>query len=147
MTSLTLVRHIAAPPELVFEALTTVEGISAWWGPDAGPVLSAEVDLRIGGAFRARFRMLDGSEHESHGHFIEIDPPRRLVMSWRWVGGQEAEGESRVEIDLRAVGEQETELRFTHALLPDQPTADGHREGWNGALDKLERLFATGGLR
>ncbi|MEJ0020180.1 MAG: metalloregulator ArsR/SmtB family transcription factor [Acetobacteraceae bacterium] len=33
MTSLTLVRRIAARPSIVFEALTTPDGIACWWGP------------------------------------------------------------------------------------------------------------------
>jgi hypothetical protein len=37
-------------------------GIACWWGPDDGPVLLAETDVRVGGRFRVRFRMLDGSE-------------------------------------------------------------------------------------
>jgi uncharacterized protein YndB with AHSA1/START domain len=60
MTSLTLVRRIRARPSIVFDALTTPAGIAEWWGPDAGPVLLAETDVRIGGRFRVRFRMLDG---------------------------------------------------------------------------------------
>ena len=39
MTSLTIVRKIAARPSIVFDALTTPEGIAVWWGSDAGPVL------------------------------------------------------------------------------------------------------------
>ena len=39
MTSLTIVRRIRARPSIVFDALTTQEGIVGWWGPDAGPVL------------------------------------------------------------------------------------------------------------
>src|SRR5436853_172916 len=69
MTSLTLVRRIKARPSIVFEALTTPKGIASWWGPDAGPVLLAETDARDGGRFRVRFRMLDGSEHESTGEY------------------------------------------------------------------------------
>ena len=138
MTSLTIVRRIAARPSIVFEALTTPEGISAWWGPDAGPVLIAETDLRVGGRYRVRFRMLDGSEHETIGEYLEVAPPKRLAMSWRWSGGLEDPGESRVEIDLRAVGDG-TELTLTHSRLHDEDSARGHEEGWNGALDKLER--------
>ena len=67
MTSLTLVRRIKARPSIVFDALTTAEGIAIWWGPDAGPVLVAEIDPQVGGRFRVRFRTLDGSEHESSG--------------------------------------------------------------------------------
>ncbi len=36
MTSLTLVRRIAARPSIVFDALTTPDGIACWWGPDDG---------------------------------------------------------------------------------------------------------------
>jgi uncharacterized protein YndB with AHSA1/START domain len=46
MTSLTLVRRIAARPAIVFAALTTAEGLAGWWGPDAGPVLLAEIAAR-----------------------------------------------------------------------------------------------------
>jgi len=55
MTSLTLVRRIRARPSIVFDALTTVDGIANWWGPDAGPVLAAEIDPQVGGRFRVRF--------------------------------------------------------------------------------------------
>lgn len=146
MTSLTLVRRIRARPSIVFDALTTPEGIACWWGPDAGPVLLAETDPRVGGRFRVRFRTLDGSEHESGGEYLEIVRPERLVMSWRWLCGQEDPGESRVEIDLRAVAEG-TELTLTHARLHDEETRRSHEQGWNGALDKLERHFSESAER
>jgi uncharacterized protein YndB with AHSA1/START domain len=140
MTSLTLVRRIAARPSIVFDALTTAEGIACWWGPDAGPVLLAETDVRIGGRFRVRFRMLDGSEHESSGEYLEVARPERLAMSWRWQGGEDP-GESLVEIDLRACDEG-TELTFTHSRLRDEDSRRSHEEGWSGALDKLQRHFS-----
>src|SRR5690242_21846913 len=102
MTSLTLVRRIAARPSIVFEALTAPDGIACWWGPDGGPGLLAETDVRVGGRFRVRFRMLDGTEHESRGRYLEVVRPERLVMSWRWLDGEDP-GESRVEIKLRAI--------------------------------------------
>ena len=139
MTSLTLVRRIAARPSIVFDALTTPEGIACWWGPDGGPVLLAETDPRVGGRFRVRFRMLDGTEHESSGKYLEVARPERLVMSWRWEGSEDP-GESRVEIDLRPIAEG-TELTFTHSRLRDEETRRSHERGWNGSLDKLERHF------
>ena len=51
MSSMTLVRRIKARPVIVWDALTTPEGIRHWWGPDAGPVVIAESDVRIGGRF------------------------------------------------------------------------------------------------
>jgi uncharacterized protein YndB with AHSA1/START domain len=139
MTSLTLVRRIKARPSLVFDALTTPEGIACWWGPDSGPVLLAETDPRVGGRFRVRFRMLDGSEHESSGEYLEFVKPERLSMSWRWAGAEDP-GESLVEIRLRDIAEG-TELTFTHSRLRDEESRRGHEAGWTGALDKLERHF------
>jgi uncharacterized protein YndB with AHSA1/START domain len=140
MTSLKLVRRIAARPAIVFDALTTPEGIAHWWGPDDGPVLIAETDVRVGGRFRVRFRMRDGSEHESSGKYLEVRRPERLVMSWNWLCGEEDPNESRVEIDLRQVAGG-TELTLIHSALFSEETRRSHEEGWSGALDKLVRHF------
>jgi len=144
MNRLTLVRRIAARPSIVFEALTTPEGIAHWWGPDAGPVLIAETDVRVGGRFRVRFRMLDGTEHESSGEYLEIRNPERLVMTWRWLGGEEDPNESRLEIALRPIPEG-TELTLTHSALLSEETRSSHEHGWTGALDKLVRHFQARG--
>ena len=140
MTRLTLVRRIAARPSIVFEALITPEGIAQWWGPDDGPVLIAETDVRVGGRFRVRFRMRDGSEHESSGEYLEIRRPERLVMSWRWLCGEEDPNESRVQIDLRPIAGG-TELTLTHSALFSEETRRSHEQGWSGALDKLVHHF------
>ena len=145
MTSVTLVRHIRARPSIVFEALTQPDGIAHWWGPDAGPVLLAETDVRIGGRFRVRFRMVDGTEHESTGEFLEIVEPKRLVMSWQWTSGGEPDEDaevSRIEIDLKRV-DTGTEITLTHARLRTEVSRASHERGWAGALDKLVRHFAT----
>jgi uncharacterized protein YndB with AHSA1/START domain len=83
--------------------------------------------------------MLDGTEHESSGEYVEVVRPHRLAMTWRWEDGEDP-GESRVEIDLRAIPEG-TELTFTHSRLHDDETRRSHLEGWTGALDKLERYL------
>jgi uncharacterized protein YndB with AHSA1/START domain len=145
MTSLTLVRRIRARPSIVFEALTTPDGIAQWWGPDAGPVLLAETDVRIGGRFRVRFRMLDGTEHESTGEYIEVVESKRLVLSWRWTtGGEPDEGGevSRIEIALERV-DVGTEITFTHARLKTEASRASHERGWAGALDKLVRQLSS----
>ncbi|MEP6546262.1 MAG: SRPBCC domain-containing protein [Gammaproteobacteria bacterium] len=82
----------------------------------------------------ARF---DGLEHESSGEYRELVPPERLAMTWRWENGEDP-GESQVEIDLRTIADG-TELTFTHSRLHDEDTRLTHEEGWNGALNKLER--------
>ena len=148
MTSLTLVRRIVARPSIVFDALTTAEGIAGWWGPDDGPVLAAQSDVRVGGGYLVRFRMQDGSEHEARGEYLEMVRPERVVMSFRWVFGgapEEIGNISRVEMELRAIGD-ETELTFIHANLiaASTPSASkpSHEQGWSAALDKLVRRLS-----
>ena len=139
MTSMKLVRRIRARPGIVFSALTTAEGIANWWGPDAGPVLLSECDARVGGRFRLRFRLLDGTEHETSGEYLEIVNPTRVVMTWEWTFGGEPDERgqvSRVEIDLRPI-DTGTELTFTHDRLQTTISAESHEWGWSGALDKL----------
>jgi uncharacterized protein YndB with AHSA1/START domain len=137
--SLTLVRRVKAPPAEVYAAWDLPERLARWWGPDAGPVLSAEADVRPGGRFRVVFRTLDGEEHDSRGVYREVEPGLRLVFTWRWASTPERE--SLVSLELRPVPEG-TELTLTHARFHDEAARDGHRGGWSGALDKLERLFA-----
>lgn len=142
MTSLTLVRRIAARPSIVFDALTTPDGIACWWGPDPGPVLVAQTDPRVGGRYRVRFRTMDGREHESAGEYLEFERPARIVMTWRWLEGGGDTGESRLEFHLRPIPEG-TELTLTHAHLDSDESAQGHERGWSGSLDKLVHHFAA----
>lgn len=152
MSEVRLVRRIAARPAIVFEALATTEGMRSWWGPDNGPVLSAASDFRVGGRFRLRFRIgedrvdtVKGDEHECTGEFLEIDEPRRIVMSWQWIFGgrpEERERTSRLEFNLRPI-DTGTELTLIHAELFDEASALSHEGGWAGALDKLLRRFPS----
>jgi uncharacterized protein YndB with AHSA1/START domain len=143
MTSVTLVRRIGARPEIVFAALSTAEGIGHWWGPDEGPVLLAEIDARVGGAFRVQFRTMDGVQHEARGECLEVVQGERLVMTWRWtVGGEpdERNRESRVAFELRPI-DSGTELTFTHEQLQTEISHNNHQWGWSGSFDKLERYL------
>ena len=138
-TSLTLVRRIRARPAIVFDALTTVDGICAWWGPDNLPVMLAEIDARPGGSYRVRFRTLDGQEHEVCGDYLEFTPPHRIVMTWRYLFGGEPEElgrVSRIECDLAAIAGG-TELTFTHTGLKNEASLASHEHGWTGSFAKL----------
>ena len=137
MTRVTIVRVIEAPPEAVFAAFIEPDKLALWWGPDDGPVLSAEVDPRRGGRFHIRFRLAeDGTEHGSSGTFEVFDPPHRLAMSWAWEG-DDGPG-SHVDVTFRPV-DQGTELTLVHSRLGDAQERDRHQHGWQGAFDKLER--------
>ncbi len=144
MNKVTLIRHIAARPSIVFDAISTAEGICSWWGGDDLPAVSATADVHVGGDFKVRFRTQDGIEHECAGEFLEITRFERIVMSWRWtLGGEPEEGDaiSRVELHLRPI-DTGTELTLIHAGLQNEISARSHERGWDGALNKLMRNFA-----
>src|SRR5881396_710846 len=67
-----ITQRIEAPPEIVFAYLTDSRRFVKWMG------VGAELDPRPGGRYRID---VDG-EHIATGHYREIEPPRRLVMTW-----------------------------------------------------------------
>src|SRR5262249_33178234 len=74
---------IAAPPERVFRALTTEE-VTRWWGADdMYRTLQFSIDLRPGGRWRSEGKGADGSPFSVEGEVVEVDPPRRLVQTWK----------------------------------------------------------------
>ncbi|RJF94309.1 SRPBCC domain-containing protein [Sphingomonas cavernae] len=138
--SLTITRHIKAPPGKVYAAWTDPEKLLRWFGPDSSPTLSAEIDLRPGGKYGIRFRTADGEEHFVHGEYVELLENERLVFTWKWITFPERE--SLVTVELRAMGGG-TELTLIHGKLFDEQVRDSHYEGWSGCLDKLEALLAA----
>ena len=54
-------RTIHAPVEPVFHAWTRPEQLRQWWGPGPVTCCHAEIDLRVGGAYRIGNRLPDGT--------------------------------------------------------------------------------------
>jgi uncharacterized protein YndB with AHSA1/START domain len=132
--SVTIVRRIKATPAKIFAALTEPAQMLQWWGPDAGPTLKAEADVRPGGRFNIVFRLLNGEEGNPTGIYREVIPDKKLVFTWEWKGMPERE--SLVTFLLEPC-EGGTELTLIHAYLPDEPARKSHEDGWKGFLDKL----------
>ena len=139
--SLTLNRRLNAAPAKVFTAWTDPDKIVRWFGPahTAAGSVEAEMDVRVGGSYRIRFRTEDGEQHQVGGHYREVVADQRLVFTWAW--HTTPERESVVTVTLRPDGDG-TLLSLNHARFFDQAACDGHERGWSGTLDKLERLFA-----
>lgn len=139
--SLTLTRRLRAAPAKVFAAWTDPEKIVRWFGPEQTltDTVSADMDVRVGGHFRVSFRTDDGEYHEVGGRYLEVVPDQRLVFSWAWHSTPERR--SQVTVVLRDEGDV-TLLTLTHDKFFDEAARDGHRRGWTGTLDKLERMFA-----
>ena len=139
--SLTLARRLKASPAKVFAAWTDPEKIIHWFGPanTVGDSVEAQMDVRVGGSFRVRFKTDDCEQHEVGGKYLEVLPNERLVFTWAWHSTPERQ--SQVTVVLKPEGDM-TFLTLTHDKFFDEAARDGHKRGWTGTLDKLERLFA-----
>jgi len=81
-----MTRVFDAPRELVFDAHSSCEHLSHWWGPRKYEVTSCEVDFRPGGRWRIVHRGPDGDEIAFFGEYREIVRPERIVWTFGFEG-------------------------------------------------------------
>src|SRR4030088_2743887 len=91
LPSVPIARRIKAPPAKVWAAITQPKLMMQWWGPDAGPTLSAVADVRPGGRFSVVFRLLNGDEQNPTVVYQEVVPEKKLVFTWELPGMPERE--------------------------------------------------------
>jgi uncharacterized protein YndB with AHSA1/START domain len=74
-------RSFKAPRDLVYKAATTPELVKRWMlGPPGWEMPVCEMDVRVGGKYRWRWRSLEGDqEFGFHGEFKEVVVPSKLV--------------------------------------------------------------------
>ena len=132
-------RSLAAAPEKVFAAWTDPHLLAQWWGPPGHTVASVEIDLRVNGRYRIGLQQPDQPPFFVSGTYQQIQPPEKLVFTWRWERSDMDIGQSLVTVEIRGDG-RHTNLILTHAQLPE-PAQAAHRQGWQGILDKLVSFF------
>ena len=139
-TTLRIERTIDARAEDVFDAWTNPEVLRRWWTVDpAGMTPVAEVDLRVGGAYRLTMQDSGGDMHTVRGEYRRIDRPGLLVYTWAW---EQADGEpgheSTVTVRFSPRGDR-TVVEIEHTGLESIDSRDRHGIGWKGSLDSLQR--------
>jgi uncharacterized protein YndB with AHSA1/START domain len=141
-TEILTTREFNAPKRLVYKAWTTPELIKRWWGGDRGIATVAEVDLRVGGAFRYAMDANPGFEVAFRGEFREIVPNERIVST------EILEGMPDAGAALNTVSFTEENGRTTLTILTEYPSreirdmvlASGMEGGLQESLDDLEEV-------
>jgi len=125
--------ELAHPPGQVWAALTTAEGLGAWFGHEAA------IDLRPGGS--ARMRWTDGFTVDMRVERVE--EPTVFGFTWQISGLPEDDPRrTYVEFTLEPAGPG-TRLRVVEtgfAQLPDdvyRTEYDSHTKGWQSELGEL----------
>jgi uncharacterized protein YndB with AHSA1/START domain len=125
--------EIAHPPAKVWAALTTAEGLSAWFGN------RATIDLRPGGSAWMEW---DGG-HAADMRVDRVEEPTVFGFTWHIDGLPEDDPRrTYVEFTLEPVGAgtRLTVVETGFAQVPDdvhRNEYDGHTEGWARELGEL----------
>jgi uncharacterized protein YndB with AHSA1/START domain len=120
--------YIEASPSTVFAYFTDPVALATWMGD------RAVVDPRPGGQFVVFFE-----QRAVEGRYVELDPPRRLVITWGRAGSEEfGPGSSTLQVSFRAEGTG-TRVEIVHSGLPDAE-APRHALGWRHYLGRLGRV-------
>ena len=135
--TLVIDRVFNASAERVFAAFTDTAQLAQWYGPEGMAAEVFENDVKPGGRYSLVMRSEEG-EYFLSGAYEEIDPPKKLVMTWKWTTGEIT---SRVTIELNPEGDK-THLRLTHTGFAEASDAAAHTEGWTSSLNDLERYLA-----
>lgn len=135
---LVVTRTFDAPARLVFEAWTRPELFRQWWAPKSAPVplLSCDMDVRIGGGYRLAFGHDASSSMAFFGKYLDVSPPARLVWT----------NEESAAAAVTTVTFEENDGRTRLVLQESYPSKEALDEacaGMEGAMpEQFEQLDA-----
>jgi uncharacterized protein YndB with AHSA1/START domain len=132
------VTYIRTTPDKLWRALTEPEFTRQYW---VGTW--QESQWKAGAPWR--MMIPDGRVADS-GEILEIDPPRRLVLSWRneFKPELQAEGYSRATFELEPQGDT-VKLTVIHEIdKRDSKFIKSVANGWPALLASLKSLLETG---
>jgi uncharacterized protein YndB with AHSA1/START domain len=130
--------YIKTTPERLWEAITDPEMRARYsFG------VRTDSDWAPGSHYKAS---VPGVIEIAEGENLEVDPPRRLVQSFRALWSEEVKGAgtSRVTWEIEPVGSS-CRLRVTHDQLADDANSELYG-GWPMILSGLKTLLETGEL-
>lgn len=132
-----ITRDFNAPRSLVFQAWTSLEHVSRWFGPDGFSTTTESMDVRVGGAWRYVMHGPDGTDYNNHIAYREIDPPARLAYRH---GAHENDPDGfDVTLDFEDLGGR-TRLRMTMEFASAE--ARQHVVDRAGAIDGARQTMA-----
>lgn len=139
---LLITRTFAAPASVLFALWSEPEHLTRWMGPHDFDCPHAEVDFRVGGAYRVLIRSDAQGDNWFGGVYREIEPGRRLVFTFAWDNNGPSGGvETLVTITFAEQGGS-TVQTFHQAPFLDAERRDSHLGGWSQSFDKQQAYAA-----
>jgi uncharacterized protein YndB with AHSA1/START domain len=148
-------RQFKAPRKLVYDAFTKPALVQRWLlGPPGWSMPVCEMDLRVGGKYRWRWRSdEDGKEFGFHGEFREVAPPRRIVHTQYYdpgdVGGDMGDA-ALITLELTekdGITTMVSVMDFGSKASRDAAMSTGMTDGMEASYRLLDEVLADGGSR
>ena len=141
-------RNYPATPECVFAAFADPAKKRRWFVEGGHhEVEHYEMDFRVGGKERARFRFKDGTPLKgiacaNDASYQDIVPNRRVVFASTMTVGEKCISASLVTVEFLA-SETGTDLIFTHqgAFFEGADGPEMREAGWRKLLEQLTAEF------
>ena len=139
---LVVTRTFNGPARIVFEAWTKPELFKLWWAPKSTgmPILSCEMDVRVGGGYRLEFGHDASESWAFFGKYLEVTPPSRLV----WTNEESADA-AVTTVTFEDKGDKT--LLVLSELYPSKEALDeaivGMDEGMPEQFEQLDELLIT----
>jgi uncharacterized protein YndB with AHSA1/START domain len=133
-----MTRVVDAPRDLVFEAHSSCEHMSNWWGPRKYEFASCELDFRPGGKWRIVHRAEGEEDQGFRGEFREIVRPERIVWTFEWEGMP-----GHISVDTLTLEELDGKTRITaNSVFDTVEDRDGMLQSGmeEGAAETYDRL-------
>lgn len=129
-------RRFDAPPSRVFDAWLDPETARKFlFATPEGEMARVAIDARAGGGYSIVERR-DGEDVEHRGEYLEIDRPRRLVLTLQVP--KYSDEINRITVEVAPLDDGGSELTLVHEAKPEW--ADQVGEGWGMIFDGLERV-------
>jgi uncharacterized protein YndB with AHSA1/START domain len=132
-------RVLKATPEDVFQAWTDPRLLRQWLCLEPGVVGEVTCDPVVGGTYRL-VMVFDHGASEVTGEYLEVDPPHRLVFTWRT--DRTAGQHTRVTVTIRRDGDL-TAMTIIHDWLPSDTYRDSASWAWTNVVDRLDRILTV----
>ncbi len=143
-------RSYPKPVESVFAAFADAAKKRRWFGEgDHHDIEEFEMDFRVGGSERARYRFREGTPFPgvaltNDGRYQDIVPNRRIVSASTMILGDRRISASLVTIELLPT-DQGTDLICTHqgAFFEGADGPQMREAGWRALFDRLAKQLAS----
>jgi len=142
-----ITREFDAPIQLVYDVLTKTEHVRNTIAPFGEEVTKCSFDARIGGGYHYVFVTNDGREMSFHGSFLDVQPPTRIVDTWKYDGWPDAEAVETIDLrETNGVTRITWKLAFSDRAGRDHMTKfDGIEANFDNIEDYLRTLLVQEG--